>query len=172
MDDNNPINSLVGRSLAGAFAGSVFGAAAQLIFFWDGPPREGIKLPWEGALIGATLVGAMSILVGSRELPGWLRKVAIGFLTGVVGGVLAGAFIFAPIMTTLEIGNDSVFREKVLAVYQQIGIAAGAILGGLFGLVAGIAACYYDSRKRNGSGYEQRRHRFIASAGFSQRTSG
>ena len=135
MDDSNPMNSLVGRSLAGAFAGSVFGAAAQLIFFWDGPPPEGVKLPWQGALIGAMVVGAVGMFLSDRELPNWLRKVAIGFLAGVVVGVLTGAFIFAPIMTTLEIGND----EKTLAVYQQIGIAVGAILGGAVGFVAGIA---------------------------------
>jgi hypothetical protein len=139
MDNNNPMNSLVGRSLAGAFAGSVFGVAVQTIFFWDGPPPEGVKFPWQGALMGAMLVGPVGMFLGARELPNWLRIVAIRSLAGVVGGILTGAFIFAPMMTSLVIDSDSVFRGKVLAGYQRIGLVGGAILGGALGLVAGVA---------------------------------
>lgn len=148
MDDTNPINTLVGRSMGGAFAGSVFGAAVQLIFFWDGPPPEGIKLPWQGALVGALLVGLIGALVGARQLPNWLRRIAIGFLAGFVVGSLVGAFVFAPIMTWNEIGSDNVSYEKVIAVYRQIGVAAGAIVGGAVGSAVGIGLAFNDLRHR------------------------
>ncbi len=51
MDESNPLNALPGRLIGGVFAGSVFGAAVQLIFFWDGPPPEGVKLPGKARLL-------------------------------------------------------------------------------------------------------------------------
>lgn|GEM_PF-2817141 len=131
------INSLVGRSLAGAFVGSVFGLLTHLIFFGDSLPSEGIRLPWQGALIGALLVGAVSIVVGGRELPNWLRIVAI-VLTGCIVGILVGAFVFAPIMSD----HGIFFGEKMRTINQGNGIALGAILGATVGLIAGIRSVF------------------------------
>ena len=139
MAESNPVNTLIGRSLAGAFAGAIFGSLAHVIFFWERPPAGEIKLPWTGAMIGALLVGILSVVVGGRELPNWFRHLAVGFLAGVVIGVLAGAFAFAPLMAALELGDDTLFYGKALAVYQQIGIALGAPIGGIVGLLVGVA---------------------------------
>jgi hypothetical protein len=137
MGESNPLNSLIGRSIGGAFAGAVFGSFAQMMFAWEEPLPGEIRLPWMGALIGALLVGSLSAAVGRRALPNWLRRLAVGLLAGVTIGVLVGALVFAPVMTVIEAGNNELLRGKIFAVFQQIGIALGAVTGGVIGLCVG-----------------------------------
>jgi hypothetical protein len=129
----------VGRALAGVFAGGVFGMVAQLLFFWDGPPEDGILLPVVGPVVGGSVVGALAVAVGGMALPDWPRRVAFGLICGVVLGVCCGAFIYAPWMTSLDPDADDVFWGKVEASYQRAGVLYGGPLGALIGMAAVVA---------------------------------
>jgi|SRR5580765_861802 len=147
MNESTPINSPMGRLAAGISVGSVLGFFVQIIFSWDGPPPAGIKFPWQGTSLGAVLVGTIAFIAGAWEIPKWSKRPTIGFLAGVVSGVIGGAFVFAPIMTSIDAGTA--FDEKVLAAYKQIGIAAGSVVGGAIGLVVGIVVDLKEKRSRS-----------------------
>jgi hypothetical protein len=55
-------------------------------------------------------------------------------------------------MTVLEIGDDTIFYEKLLAHFRRIGIASGIVVGGAVGLIAGLAMHLYDRRRPTQSG--------------------
>jgi hypothetical protein len=138
MDERTPMNSLLGRSFFGAFAGAVFGAVIETIFFWGPASGEGIRFPAMGTLIGASVVAAVAIIAGAREFPAWFARPAIGLLAGAILGILTGAFVFAPVMTMLT-GPWGDFPGKAFAGFQFIGAPCGAALGAVVGLIVGIA---------------------------------
>src|SRR5438105_1418068 len=107
--------TLVGRALAGAFAGGLFGLIAQPLIFWDGPPEHGIRLPVIGPVVGAGMIATLAVAVGGRTLPDWLRRVAVGVLGGVVVGAFWGSFVYAPLMASLD---NSALRSKAQAAHE------------------------------------------------------
>jgi len=126
----------LGRTIAGVFAGFVLGGFVQEFFFSDIPFERTFESP---VLIGATaLFGGIALVFGGRELSSRSRRVVVSVLSGIVFGVLIGKFAIAPTMTMIQHGADSVFLPKFMAFNEILGIAFGALLGGLGGLLAGL----------------------------------
>jgi hypothetical protein len=50
--NNDFFQSSMTRFFAGMFAGVVFGSFVEMFLFWDGPSRNGIRLPIIGAAVG------------------------------------------------------------------------------------------------------------------------
>ena len=136
MNRAEPWTTLFGRTVAGVFAGGIFGLITQLLLFWDGQPVHRIRLPLLGPVVGGGVFAFLAVAVGGRVLPGWLHRVAIATLGGVVLGACCGAFLYAPLMASLHPDADGVFRGKVEAAYQRVGVVFGVPLGALAGLVA------------------------------------
>jgi hypothetical protein len=72
----------------------------------------------------------------NRLLSGWFGRLLRGALYGIIVGMLAGAFVIAPIMTARDPMADTVFHSKVEAWHQSTAV----ILGIRAGAMAGVAA--------------------------------
>jgi hypothetical protein len=123
------------RALAGAFAGVILGSLTEVLF-WDGPPSTGVRFPLTGALIGGAVTALFGVLLGSLKLRGGIRIVLLAALAGVVVGLLAGAFVYPPLMMALY-GASNPLIGKLGASYRITGILVGIPVGAVWGLALG-----------------------------------
>jgi hypothetical protein len=136
-----------GRCCLGLLMGTGFGFLVELMFFWERPPEGTVAIPWRGPMMGALITAAIVVFFGERTLPGWLA-VPVGWcLGGTIVGILGGALLFAPLMTSLTDPHGP-FNGKTMGTFQFIGVICGAILGCVLGLTVGILR--YALGPRNG----------------------
>ncbi len=136
----------------GALAGGIIGFFTELLSLatiWNAASDEG-KLPVLGFLIGAGVGGMLVFVAGNRKFSDRRRVVVASGLLGMILGVLAAYFIFAPIATAFDPSADEIFRTRVQAQYQRQGVFSGAALGGVCGFIAVLLWLYlvktYSSR--------------------------
>jgi hypothetical protein len=123
------------RALAGASAGVILGSLTEVLL-WDGPPGPGVRFPVAGALIGGAVTALLAVLIGSLKFRGGGRIVLLAALAGIDIGLLAGAFVYPPLMTALYGANNPTLGT-IAASYRITGILVGIPVGAVWGLALG-----------------------------------
>jgi sulfite exporter TauE/SafE len=127
---------LVGSTAGGALVGSLAGAVGAAVGLVTGP----WDLGWRLALFGAAGVVTVAVDRGlvPLRLPSWQRQVDERWLTTYRGWVYGIGFGF-------QLGSGLLTRIATSAVYLMLvaaaltgSVAAGALIGGVFGLTRAL----------------------------------
>ena len=139
------LKRLLGSFLVAWLFGSLLDVSFQIVILGIDPDH--LVFPFVGILVMWLIVFRLWNCLGSVELRGIAKLLAMSILGGIVAGAILGAVVYAPIRTSLDPKANGPLHDEVRAIHQGDGVLLGVAGGACLGAIAGMLVHLWRSQK-------------------------